>query len=159
MKFLAKHGFVQSNFHGCQYGLKSSVARFLGQPILKPWTLASSSKELLKELDRRCTPGPICANGQTHAPCSGHAATESGRYTPEVAKVVHTNFSRLSSHFVGVAENSQKARDMLSSIEQSSSCVAASAAVVIIASFVCTGKGPTALRLSYLSLQPAGSRC
>ena len=71
-------GVFYARFDGCQYGLE-----FGGQPILKKWTVLTSSRGLWTALSRRC--GGLCGE---HVECRGPAAQASAYYPVPMCQAV-----------------------------------------------------------------------
>ena len=69
------------DFDGCVVGVRSLDK---GQPILKPWRVATSSGELLKGFV-----GLRCNRQHDHAKCEGRDAVLTGMYTHDFAAIVH----------------------------------------------------------------------
>ena len=84
VKFLARHGFVFSDFDGCMYGLVAAKGRDAGMPIQKPWRVACSPNSCLPSL--LCK---RCDGSHDHTPCQGQNTLLTQGYTPEIVKVVH----------------------------------------------------------------------
>ena len=75
------------HFNGCKVGLLSTK----GNPIFKPWTIATDSKFLHKTFqNRRCTK----ADNHNHDICQGPETARTGNYTDEMAYMVHQAFNR-----------------------------------------------------------------
>ena len=96
-----KYGRV--HFHGCRFGLKSVARATRGQPIKKPWTVATDCCELQLSLDRRCTGGKWHVDPDTglvveHAPCSGVNTKITEGYTDEMAKAIHRGHCNHVTH-------------------------------------------------------------
>ena len=89
VKFLTAHGFVNSDFDGCMYGLVASKGRDAGMPIQKPWRVACSPNSCLPTmLNRRCD------GSHDHTPCQGQNTLLTQGYTPEIVKIVHQSIVR-----------------------------------------------------------------
>ena len=81
--FLERHKFGKVHFDGCMYGLTSSVPSKAGKLIRKPWTIATSMKEL-ELLCRRCS-----HKANEHAPCAGSDTKTTEGYTDELVISIH----------------------------------------------------------------------
>eukprot|EP00435_Cladocopium_sp_Y103_P022896 s1673_g5.t1 len=66
-----------ATFHGCAYGLM-----YKNIPILKSWTVPTSSKRLWLSLQRKCPGHP------EHCQCRGVAAQASAYYPPQMVRAV-----------------------------------------------------------------------
>eukprot|EP00972_Heterocapsa_arctica_P088063 12984163-Heterocapsa_arctica.AAC.1 len=73
----------KASFHGCALGLTAED----GLPIKKPWTVATSSKNIADRLSEHQCPGP--ATHGVHHPCAGKETKRTEEYTTEMVKVVH----------------------------------------------------------------------
>ena len=64
----------------CQYGAEAPHGAFKGSPVMKPTGFMSNSAEILRELSKRCAPGPgsMCSRpeGGRHAACAGGICKE-----------------------------------------------------------------------------------
>lgn len=87
-------GVFYARFDGCQYGLE-----FGGRPLLKKWTVLTSSKDLWTALSRRC--GGSCGD---HAECRGPAAQASAYYPVSmcqaVVKAMRHQWNAAEAHWV-----------------------------------------------------------
>ena len=72
----------QHKLDGCMYGLVSQAARRAGQPLKKPWTIASTCPTF----HRLCR---ACDGRHTHVPTQGVDTRLTEGYTPELAEQVH----------------------------------------------------------------------
>ena len=81
--FIKRHDLTKVQFDGCMYGLTSHVARTSGMPIRKPWTIATSMKEMCL-LGLRCDHEP-----GGHAPCAGADTKATEGYTDELVIQLH----------------------------------------------------------------------
>lgn len=75
MKKLSNLGILHfSRLDGCQVGV---VAHDTGQPMLKPWRIMSTSKEMQLALERRCS------HDHEHAECMGHKRASQSAFYPK----------------------------------------------------------------------------
>jgi len=89
-EFLRKGPWKQVDFDVCMFGLRSIHwdAQHGDVRIKKPWTVWTTSPELVDALSRRCD------GEHTHAPCAGNDTKVSESYTPKLAKAVHAAFKK-----------------------------------------------------------------
>ena len=80
---MARHRIAEVHFDGCMYGLTSSMPSQLGKPIRKPWTIATSMREL-NLLCRKCE-----HERSEHAPCAGSETKGTEGYTDELVVNLH----------------------------------------------------------------------
>ena len=85
-EFLARNDLHSVNMDGCAYGLVARYGSLKGQPIKKPWRIATNMPELRQRLSRRCA----CTSA--HAPCEGRDTSETEAYTDEMAEQIHRAF-------------------------------------------------------------------
>ena len=81
--FITRHKLAEVNFDGCMYGLTSSMPSMSGKLIRKPWTIATSMREL-NLLCRKCEHKP-----SEHAPCAGSDTKTTEGYTEELVINLH----------------------------------------------------------------------
>ena len=81
--FIKRHNLTEIQFDGCMYGLVSQMAKTSGMPIRKPWTIATTMKEM-GLLGRKCNH----TSGE-HAPCAGADTKATEGYTDELAIQLH----------------------------------------------------------------------
>jgi len=79
-------GLEQVHFDGCMLGLTSVVD---GKPIKKPWTIATSSKEIIKQFE-----GLLCQGHKDHRPCEGVDTKLTEDYTPEFTNRLHIGWCK-----------------------------------------------------------------
>ena len=82
-EFLKRHHLRKVDFHGCAVGLKSSE----GQPIKKPWTVATNSFVLREALKKK-----RCECDVPHALAEGKETKRTGSYPSPMARLVHKAF-------------------------------------------------------------------
>ena len=81
--FIKRHNLTEIQFDGCMYGLTSHMPKTSGMPIRKPWTIATSMKEM-------CLLGRKCDHKQGgHAPCAGADTKATEGYTDELVIQLH----------------------------------------------------------------------
>ena len=88
-EFLWKHGFIVNNLHGCAYGLVG-INQHKGEPILKPWTIASTCPTDYMYLSKRC---PGKAVHKDHARCEGKETKFTEEYTWPLVNAIHEALS------------------------------------------------------------------
>ena len=86
-KIIEEFGLESALFDGCAYGLRSEHGRNKGQPIKKPWTLATNSPALYKRFHGKLCPGK--GAHPTHAPCAGRNTSASAFYPRRMAVDFH----------------------------------------------------------------------
>ena len=91
--FLSKYDMQLCKFSGCSLGLVSTRN---GLPIRKPWTVATTCKQLREDLIKHACPG-IEAHPQ-HQPCEGRDTKLTENYTDEMVRVIHDAFRQSCSH-------------------------------------------------------------
>ena len=79
---LIKWGCSPVHFDGCMYGLVSQQARTQGQPLRKPWTIASTT-DAFQRLRRKCN------GAHSHARIEGSDTRITESYTDDLADAVH----------------------------------------------------------------------
>jgi hypothetical protein len=82
--FIRLHALTNYDFDGCMFGLCSATD---GNPIKKPWRIASDMSEFT-DLRRRCTHSPA-----EHALCAGTDTKASEGYTDALALLIHRCFA------------------------------------------------------------------
>jgi hypothetical protein len=87
LNFVRLNNLVDYDFDGCMYGLCSVVEATLGEPIKKPWRIASDMPEF-EMLRRQCTHTPT-----EHAQCAGKDTKLSEGYTDALARSIHACFA------------------------------------------------------------------
>ena len=97
--FLDQHGFKKTTCHGCSYGVAATTGQDAGKPILKPWTIATTSVHVLSKLTRKCN------KSHEHAACAGYNTSRTGRYTQSFVWDVHTAFASHVEHDSHVASS------------------------------------------------------
>ncbi len=85
--FVRKHSLIIHDFDGCMYGLCSTNVNTPGDPIKKPWRIASNLTEF-SNLRRKYTHQP-----SEHVPCAGVDTKRSEGYTDELATSIHRCFA------------------------------------------------------------------
>jgi hypothetical protein len=85
--FLRLYALVDYDFDGCMFGLCSTAAATLGNPIKKPWRIASNMPEFAN-LRLICTHTP-----SEHASCAGVDTKASEGYTDALAMSIHACFA------------------------------------------------------------------
>ena len=85
--FVRKHSLINYDFDGCMYGLCSTNGHTLGDPIKKPWRIASNLADF-SNLCRRCTHQP-----SEHVRCAGADTKQSEGYTDALANSIHRCFA------------------------------------------------------------------
>ena len=73
------------HFDGCMLGLKSRK----GNPIRKPWSIATNSQCLIQEL-RGC----LCCGHKYHDPCAGSETKRTENYTELMVNKIHKAFRK-----------------------------------------------------------------
>ena len=86
--FVAKFGLYKAKCQGCAFGLCNKH----GQPILKPWTIATDDPHLAAEMEKGKCPGRLVH--PYHAPCVGAETKRSEGYTDAMARAVHRGWRR-----------------------------------------------------------------
>ena len=81
--FIRRHNLAEVHFDGCMYGLAGSMPKTSGNLIRKPWTIATSMREL-NLLCRRCDHKP-----SEHATCAGTDTKATEGYTDELVINLH----------------------------------------------------------------------
>ena len=81
--FIKRHDLTEIQFDGCMYGLTSHVPKTSGMPIRRPWTIATSMKDM-RLLGRKCDDKP-----GGHAPCAGADTQATEGYTDELVIQLH----------------------------------------------------------------------
>ncbi len=85
--FLRLYALADYDFYGCMFGLCSTAAATLGDPIKKPWRIASNMPEFTNlRLSRTHQPSE-------HAPCAGAETKTSEGYTDALATSIHDSFA------------------------------------------------------------------
>ena len=74
---------IKVHFDGCMYGLTSLMPKTSGMPIRKPWTIATSMREL-NLLCRKCE-----HKASDPAPCAGADTKATEGYTDELVLHFH----------------------------------------------------------------------
>ena len=87
VEFLQSFGFTKSKFHGCAYGLTNAH----GQPMKKPWTLATTNAIVARDVVRTCD------GTHKHAIARGKDCKCAEDYTIEFAKHVHVMLKHAST--------------------------------------------------------------
>ena len=76
----------------CQYGAEAPHGAFKGSPVMKPTGFMSNSPEILRELSKRCNPGPgsMCSRpeGGQHTACAGGICKEMAKYPRPLCRAV-----------------------------------------------------------------------
>ena len=75
----------------CQYGAEAPHGPNKGSPVLKPTGFMSNSKEILREMSRRCAgKNSQCSRpaGGRHTPCQGSICKDMARYPRELCRAV-----------------------------------------------------------------------
>ena len=80
---IRRHNLTEVHFDGCMYGLASSMPKTSGKLIRKPWTIATSMREL-NLLCRKCDHKP-----SEHAPCAGMDTKATEGYTDKLVINLH----------------------------------------------------------------------
>ena len=99
-KLVKKHNRVLYwiRIDGCQYGVM-----WKGEYIKKQWTIATTSRELWLQVNKRCD------GGHSHVACRGQAAQSSSYYPPRlcqaVLKAMKYQWSLSEDGLVGLVEN------------------------------------------------------
>ncbi len=93
--FLRKSNLINYDFDGCMYGLCSTKGHTLGDPIKKPWRIASNMTEF-SHLRRRCTHLP-----SEHVRCAGADTKTSEGYTDALAALIHRCFASFAGGLGG----------------------------------------------------------
>ena len=88
-QFLRRFALENYDFDGCMFGLASLATDTLGQPIKKPWRIASDIPGFAN-LRRLCTHGKT---GTTHARCAGSNTKLTEGYTDELCTLIHRCFA------------------------------------------------------------------
>ena len=84
-EFLQKHGFIMHHIHGCAYGLVGQNDH-KGEPILKPWTIATTCPTDYLYLSSRCPGKSVHPN---HAPCEANETKLTEDYTWLLVNAIH----------------------------------------------------------------------
>ena len=79
-------------FSGCSLGLVSKS----GLPIRKPWTVATTCRQLREELGKHECPGSEAH--PVHQPCAGQETKSTEGYTDSMARLIHEAFRQSCSH-------------------------------------------------------------
>jgi hypothetical protein len=82
--FVDSHNLRTVRFDGCALGIKSRD----GNPILKPWKVATNMLSLVKTLEKF-----RCDGSHEHVTCRGVDAKLSENYSPKMVAVVHDAFA------------------------------------------------------------------
>ena len=72
------------NIHGCAMGLTDQH----GNPVKKPWSIATTSPSMVHRLEPRVCPGP--QHHPAHTPCAGKITKMTEGYTDVMAELVHS---------------------------------------------------------------------
>ncbi len=81
---LAKYGFLDADFDGCQYGLVAKFGREKGHPICKPWRIATLRSTLPDYLCKVCSG----SHALHHTRCGGANTKETQCYTPLIVNML-----------------------------------------------------------------------
>ena len=73
------------HFDGCMLGLYSRK----GNPIRKPWSIATNSECMIKEFQ-----GCLCCGHKTHDPCAGSETKRTEGYTETMVGMIHRAFRK-----------------------------------------------------------------
>ena len=82
--FIKKMELCKVNIHGCSLGL---VSKKKGEPIKKPWTIATDNFDIWMDFQTKICPGPDVH--PVHAHCSGQDTKLTENYTDEMVDVIH----------------------------------------------------------------------
>ncbi len=85
--FVRSYALENYDFDGCMFELRSAAKSSQGQPIKKPWRIASDMPEF-SVIRRLCTHDPA-----EHAPCAGTDTKVSEGYTDALATQIHRCFA------------------------------------------------------------------
>ena len=76
----------------CQYGAEAPHDALKASPVMKPTGFMSDLAEILRELSKRCAPGPgsMCSRpeGGRHAACAGGICKEIAKYPLPLCRAV-----------------------------------------------------------------------
>ena len=83
IEMLEELSLNQVHLHGCAAGLQDDA----GVPVKKPWTVATTSPSIVKNLEKFLCPGPD--QHPVHSPCAGKLTKASENYTDDMVNSVH----------------------------------------------------------------------
>jgi hypothetical protein len=99
LRILEKYGLEFYDFDGCMYDIRSQQPKSLGEPIRKPWRIATNSRDIGDAFSRKCS-------GHTsHAPCEGRDTRHTESYSPLFASIFHQAFRKLCSNLSSTPGN------------------------------------------------------